>query len=86
MNRATPSPSPLSRRRQTLTAVRDELRERRAARAARRALEHDLASYTTRREMDEVLAIVGDDNSHEAAQVRSILSRNALRHRGWMAS
>jgi hypothetical protein len=67
------------RRFPALAAVRDELRERRQARAAYRALEHDLASYNTRSDVDDLLAALSDDQSLEAAQIRSILARNMAR-------
>ena len=53
--------------------LRDHLRNNRAA---RRALEADLASFTTRAEVDDLLAAMSDMDSPEADQIRTILIRN----------
>jgi hypothetical protein len=68
-----------TRRFPALAAVRDELRGRRQARAAYRALERDLASYNTRSDVDDLLAAVDNDQSPEAARIRAILARNMAR-------
>ncbi|MEO7422069.1 MAG: hypothetical protein ABIU87_06725 [Ornithinibacter sp.] len=63
------------------STVKDELRERREARAATRKLEADLSHYRTPRDIDDLLAAVGDDESREAAQVRDILMDNLASYR-----
>jgi hypothetical protein len=59
-----------------VTTVRRELRERREARAAYRALEQELASYRTPREVDDLLGTMNDQDSPEAQQIRDILLDN----------
>ena len=61
---------------QLWTSVRDELRERRQARTERRALEHDLSAYTKPAEIDDLLAVIENEDSFAADQVRAILGRN----------
>lgn len=63
------------------STVKDELRERREERAAARQLQADLAHYRTPRDIDDLLATVGDDPSPEAAQVRDILMDNLAAYR-----
>lgn len=63
-----------------LVQLRDELRQRREARAARRTLERQLASYTTRRDVDDLLALVGDSEDPSAEQIRTIVTRNLHAH------
>ena len=65
-------------------SVRDELRERRQARAEYRSLERDLASYNTRAEVDDLLGSIHDDEGPDAERVRQILVRNL--HRNQLAS
>ena len=55
--------------------LRGHFRDGRGARA-RRALEADLASFTTRAEVDDLLAAMSDIDSPEADQIRTILIRN----------
>jgi hypothetical protein len=62
-----------------LTDVRDELRERRQARAAYRALERDLASYSSPSEVDDLLAAVSGQDDAEAQAIRDILMSNLHR-------
>ena len=69
-----------------LTGVRDELRERRQARAAYRALERDLASYTTPAEVDDLLAALSGQDDPEAQAIRDILIGNLHRRRAALAS
>lgn len=59
-----------------LADVRDELRERRLARREYRALERDLASYTSRSDVDDLMAVLDHQNGPEAEQIREILNRN----------
>jgi hypothetical protein len=83
----TPSTSPAPRPLQLLASVRDELRERRQARADQRVLERELASYTTRSEVDDLLAAMCENDSADAERVRAILNRNLqARGNGQLAS
>ena len=59
------------------TTVKDELKERRDARAALRRLEADLAHYRTPTEIDDLLATVEGEDTPEAELIRGILSENA---------
>ena len=58
------------------TTVKDELRERREARAARNALRADLAHYRTPHEIDDLLASVDAEETPEAEMIRGILMDN----------
>ena len=62
------------------TTVKDELRERREARAARRQLEADLATYRTPADIEDLLASVDADDSPEAEVIRGILMDNLSRY------
>ena len=57
------------------TATLDELRTRRAARLSRRALERDLATYTTPAQLSELNAILSRYEGPEVTQIRQILNR-----------
>jgi hypothetical protein len=59
---------------QLWTSVRDHLREARAARAARKALEHDLAGYTSQADLNDLGAILDRHSAEETADIRRILS------------
>ena len=60
-----------------LTGVRSSLSERRRARAARRSLEAELASYRTPAEVEDLFAAVRDqDDDPTADQIRTILMSN----------
>jgi hypothetical protein len=76
MNTAQHTPSSLSRSRQLLVTMRDELRERRRVRASYRDLERQLATYGTRREADDLLAAIAHQDGPDADRVRRILARN----------
>ena len=54
--------------------VRDELREARAARAARKALERDLATYTSEADLNDLGAILDRHSAEETADIRRILA------------
>ena len=59
------------------TSVRTRLREShdaRAARAARAALERELASYNHQSDLDDLHAILDRYSDHETAQIRRILA------------
>ena len=62
--------------RERITTIRDELHERRAARAAHKALRRELASYQTAREVDDLLGVIANEEGPEAQQIRDILLRN----------
>jgi len=64
--------------------VRDELRERRQDRAEYRALERDLATYSTSAEINDLLGSVSSTEGPDAERVRLILARNL--HRNQLAS
>ncbi len=59
-----------------VTTVRDELRQRRALRAAARRLEQDLATYTSPREIDDLLAALDRGDDADVSPIRMVLSRN----------
>ena len=56
--------------------VRDELRGRRQKRARLRALKSDLASYTTRAEVDDLLGSIEGQEGAESDLIRSVLDGN----------
>ena len=58
------------------TTVKDELRERREARAALATLRADLQHYRTPAEIDDLLASVDSEDSPDAYMIRGILSDN----------
>ena len=76
MTTAQHSSSSVSRPRQLLVTVRDELRERRRVRASYRELERSLSSYSSRAEADELLALMAHQDGPDAERVRRILARN----------
>jgi hypothetical protein len=58
------------------TTVKDELRERREARAAHAALRADLAHYRTPSDIEDLLATVDNQDSPEAEIIRDVLMDN----------
>ncbi len=56
------------------TSVRTQLRESRDARAARTALERELASYNSQSDLDDLHAILDRYSDRETAQIRRILA------------
>ena len=73
----TPSPSsPVARSRRALCAVRDDLRQRRAARAAERDLRSELSAYTTPSSVDDLLAALPSAGASGDDRVREILVQN----------
>jgi hypothetical protein len=62
------------------TKVGDELRARRQARAAHRALVRELATYTTPSEMDDLLGSLRGQEGADVEAIRTILT-NQLRSR-----
>jgi hypothetical protein len=57
-----------------LTAIRDDLRGNREARAARRSLQHELASYSTQSELNDLDAILDRHSDEETADIRRFLA------------
>ena len=68
MESSTYSPSHL------WTAIREEFRGARAARAARKSLERELASYTSPGDLDDLAAILDRHSDEETADIRRILA------------
>ena len=62
--------------RERITALRDELRERREERASYQALRRALASYQTPREVEDLLGVIASEEGPEAQQIRDILLDN----------
>jgi hypothetical protein len=60
------------------SAGRDQLHARRQARAERRQLQRDLATYTSQADLADLLAVLDRYDDSETAQVRSILSGQML--------
>jgi hypothetical protein len=57
-----------------LTAVREHIRENREERAARAALERELASYSSASDLNDLHAILDRYSDRETAQIRRILA------------
>jgi hypothetical protein len=76
MNTTTNTVSSVSRPRQILSTVRDELRERRQARATQRSLQRELATYSTRAQVDDLMELLRHQDSVQADQIRGMLYRN----------
>jgi hypothetical protein len=55
-------------------AIRQEFRSALAARAARKSLERDLASYTSPRDLNDLDAILDRYSEDETANIRRILA------------
>ena len=56
------------------TAIREELRNARAARAAHKSLERELASYTSPSDLNDLDAILDRHSDAETADIRRILA------------
>lgn len=63
-----------------VTTVRDELRDRRQARASRRTLERELASYDTAAQVSDLLGSLTGNDDARVQEIRDIVLRNELRH------
>jgi hypothetical protein len=61
---------------QQIHVVRDELADRRRNRRSRSQLRRELASYTTRSDVDDLLAMVAGNDSRDAAVIRELLLAN----------
>ena len=62
-----------------VATVRDELRERRVARANRRSLERELASYTTTAQINDLLGSLQGQDGAAVDAVRTMVIRNTAR-------
>jgi hypothetical protein len=62
--------------RERINTIRDELSERREARARYNAMKRELATYRTPREVDDLLAVIEHQDNPEAQQIRDILFDN----------
>ncbi len=61
----------------TVTSLRTSLAQRRDARAKRRRLARELASYRTPAERLELDQVLGRHSAEEAAEINAILNRQA---------
>ena len=59
------------------TALRGQLQHTRNALATRRALEHDLATFTSQSDLNDLHAILDRYSDHDTARIRRILARRA---------
>jgi hypothetical protein len=64
---------------QLVATVRDELRDRRQARASRRTLERELASYTTASEVNDLLESLRGQDDSAVNELRDVVLRQQLR-------
>jgi hypothetical protein len=62
--------------RDRVTLLRNEIRERHQERAEHLALQRELASYRTPREVDDLLGAVAEQDGRDAQRVRDILLDN----------
>jgi hypothetical protein len=63
-----------------VATVRDELRDRRQARASRRTLERELASYNTPAQVNDLLGALTGHDDVDSQEIRDIVLRNEFRH------
>jgi len=59
------------------TALRGQVQHVRDAHATRKALEHDLATYTSGSDLDDLHAILDRYSAAETVHIRRILARRA---------
>jgi hypothetical protein len=59
------------------TALRGQLRHTRETLAARKALEREIAGYTSQSDLNDLHAILDRHTDHQAAEIRRILARHA---------
>ncbi len=76
MNTSTHRSAQRSSTMQRLATVRDDLRERRQARAAQRTLRQELATYTTPADIDDLLGSLRGQDGPDADEIRDILTSN----------
>jgi hypothetical protein len=62
--------------RERMTTIRDQVRERRQERAEHLTLQRELASYRSPSEVDELLALMADQEGGDAERIRDILLDN----------
>lgn len=62
--------------RELIHSLREELRERREARTTYLALQRELGSFRSAREVDDLLGTIQNEDSPEAQQVRDLLLDN----------
>jgi hypothetical protein len=62
------------------TMIRDQFRAARAARAERRSLERDLASYTSASDLNDLAAMLDRHSDAETAHIRTILAERRTAH------
>ena len=80
----TSTARPAPRVQRLLAAVRDELHDRRDARAAHRRLAEELSTYTSRAEIDDLLATLERHDDATVEPMRAILIGNLHDGRpGW---
>jgi hypothetical protein len=79
MNTAPRLSNTTSRPLRRLATMRDELRDRRRARASYRELERSLAPYASRSEANDLLATIAHQDGPDADRVRRMVARN-LQH------
>lgn len=76
MTSSTHTSSAHSSTQQVWETARDGLRRRRQARAQRRQLERELATYTTSAEVADLLASLRGQDEASVAEIRAIVERN----------
>jgi hypothetical protein len=81
MKKTTQDTTSRARALQLWTSVRDELSERREVRAQDRVLQRELAAYTTRASVDDLLGTFEDEQGADADMIRSILANNLVQQR-----
>jgi hypothetical protein len=60
-----------------LTALRGQLEHSRDARSTRKALQRELATFTSQSDLDDLYAILDRHTEEETAHIRRILARRA---------
>jgi len=64
---------------QLVATVRDELRDRRQARASRRTLERELATYDNPHDVNDLLGSMRGQDDAAVQEIRDIVMRNQMR-------
>ena len=59
--------------------LRDELADRRASHQAHAAMHRELATYTSPRDIDDLLDLIATDHNHTADAMRDVLAHNRYR-------
>lgn len=68
---------------QFATGLRDELRDRRQARVARRTMMRELAAYSTPAQVDDLLAAMHNQEGPETEAIRRVLTSNLHQRRSF---